>query len=211
MQDGFEVTASELVSLEDHGTFGELGSPAKLASVVGLPGDRGSERKSKIFCRILLRLSLVTLLLKNGVESGLRDRFVDFGLGAAGGNAADGVAIDLNGQAALVGEEIRERQRFDTSLLHVVSAVFGWSAVRRGVASFPLSKLDRVDRRAVCLFEEKKVSAVVYDTKGDFDVAVFGFGLGGGNHRLDGGEIQILLGWEIRGRNCCDDTQQEEK
>ena len=68
--------------------------------------------------------SQVRLLFEEGVDGGLGDGFVDFRFGAAGGDGADGLAVDLDGQAALVREVVWEGEGFDIALFHVVGGVF---------------------------------------------------------------------------------------
>src|SRR5437867_9334100 len=52
------------------------------------------------------------LFFEEGVESSLGDGLVDLGFGTAGGDTADGLAIDLDGQAALIGKVVRKSQGF---------------------------------------------------------------------------------------------------
>jgi hypothetical protein len=139
------------------------------------------------------------LLFQEGVDRGLGDGFVYFRFGAAGSDGADGLAVDLNGQAALVGEVVRKGKGFDIALFHVVGGVFRGAAVKGGVAGFLLGPHDGVEGGGIGFLEEKEIAAFVHDADGDFDIAFFGFRFGGGDHGLDGGEIDIFFGWQIGG------------
>src|SRR2546428_11640026 len=82
-----------------------------------------------------------SLFFEEGVESGLCDGFVDLRLGAAGGDAADGLAVDLGGEAALGGEEVWEREGLDATFFHGIGAVFRRTPVEGGGAGFSLGGL----------------------------------------------------------------------
>ena len=127
------------------------------------------------------------------------DGFVDFGFGAAGGDAAESLAVDFNGEAALVGEEIGEGEGLHTAFFHGIGGVFRRGSVERGVASFLLRPHDGVEGGAVGLLKEKEIAAFVHDADGDLDILFFGFGFGGGNHGLDGREVDVFFGWKIGG------------
>src|SRR5580704_2867157 len=83
-------------------------------------------------------------LLEESVEAGLYDRFVNFGLGTAGGHAADRFAVHLDRKAALVREVVGERQGLNVSLLHVVGRILRRGAISCGVPRLFLRELDRV-------------------------------------------------------------------
>src|SRR5580693_3687834 len=84
-------------------------------------------------------------LLEESVEAGLDDRFVNFGLGAAGGHAADRFAVHLDRKAALIREIVRERQGLNVSLLHVIGSIFRRGAISCGVPRLLLCELDRAE------------------------------------------------------------------
>src|SRR2546428_2492994 len=61
----------------------------------------GLPPRSSRACHIFNREGILRpLFFEEGVESGLGDGFVDLRLGAAGGDAAHGLAVDLDGEAA---------------------------------------------------------------------------------------------------------------
>ena len=64
------------------------------------------------------------LFLEEGVYAGLGDGFVNFGFSAAGGNAAEGLAVYLDGEATLVGEKVRKRKGFNATFFHGIGGVF---------------------------------------------------------------------------------------
>ena len=84
---------------------------------------------------------LPSLLLEQPVDSGLGDSFVNIRFGAAGGDAAQDLAIHQNRQSALVGEELRVRQRLDIALLDALRSVLRGTLVIGGVAGFSLGEL----------------------------------------------------------------------
>jgi hypothetical protein len=88
-------------------------------------------------------------LLEEGIERRLCDRFVDLRFCAAGGNTAEGLAVDLDGQSALVGEEVRESEDVDIAFFQCIGAVFRGTPVKRRVAGFPLGEFQGVERRAI--------------------------------------------------------------
>lgn len=151
------------------------------------------------------------LLFQQSVEARLGDGFVDFGLCAAAGDAAEGLSVDLDRQAALVGEVFGEGQGFDVAFLDVVGRVFGRATVESGVASLFLSPGDGVERGGVALLQEEEVAAVVDNDDGDADVALFGFGFGGGDHDFDGGEVDVFFGWEVSGESWRGQSEGEEQ
>src|SRR5438270_5753210 len=82
------------------------------------------------------------LFFEEGVESGLGDGLVDLGFGTAGGDTADGLAIDLDGQAALIGKVVRKSHGFHVALFHVVSGVFRGTPVEGRVPALLLRPPD---------------------------------------------------------------------
>ncbi len=139
------------------------------------------------------------------------DGFVDFGFGATGGDGADGLAVDLDGQAALVGKIVRKGEGFDVALFHVVGGVFRGTAVEGGVAGFLLGPHDGVEGGGIGFLEEEEVAAFVDDADGDFDIALFGFRFGGGDHGLDGGEVDEFFGWQIGGGGSGHESEHNKK
>src|SRR2546423_13777856 len=93
-------------------------------------------------------------LLEESIERRLCDRFVNLGLGAAGGNASNGLAVDFYGQSTLVGEKIWERQDLHVPPLHGISPFFRGTLVKLRVPGLFLCELNRVQGGAVCLFQK---------------------------------------------------------
>src|SRR6266849_1324972 len=91
------------------------------------------------------------LFLEQGVQPRLRDGFIDLRLGATGGNTAKGLAVHLNGQPSLIGEEIRKGQGLDGAFFNGLGALSRRSAVERSVPGFLLRPLDGVERGGVRL------------------------------------------------------------
>ena len=172
----------------------------------------GLPPRSSRACHIFNREGILRpLFFEEGVESGLGDGFVDLRLGAAGGDAADGLAVDLDGEAALVGKEVWKREGLDATFFHGIGAVFRRTPVEGGVASFSLGELDGVEGGGVRFLKEKKISAFVHDADSDFDVAFLGLRLSSSDHGFDGRQIQIFFGGQIGSRGCHGKCERDEK
>jgi hypothetical protein len=141
-------------------------------------------------------------LFQQGVEAGLGDGFVDFRFGAAGSDATQCFAVNLDGEAALVGEKFGEGQAFGVAFLNEIGGILAWRAVEGGVARFLLGPLQGVERGGISLLEKEKITAFVDDHDGHAYVALFGFGFGASDHDFDGRKVEIFLGWEIVGEGC---------
>jgi hypothetical protein len=137
------------------------------------------------------------LFFEEGVDAGLGDGFVDFGFGAAGGDAAESLTVHFDGEAALVGKEIGEGESFHAAFFHSIGGVFRRGSVKGGVAGFLLRPHDGVEGGAIGLLKEEEIAAFVHDADGDFDVLFFCFGFSAGDHGLDGREVDVFFGWEI--------------
>src|SRR5689334_2436540 len=61
--------------------------------------------------------SVAALFLEERVQPRLGDCLINFRLGAAGRDAAKGLAVQLNGQPALVRKEIRKSQNLNIAFL----------------------------------------------------------------------------------------------
>ena len=66
----------------------------------------------------------ISSLLEDGVEGGVGDGFGDLGFGAARGDPADGLAVYLDRQATLVGEEVGKGEDFEIPFLQGVGPIF---------------------------------------------------------------------------------------
>ena len=64
-------------------------------------------------------------------------------------------------------------------------------------------------RAAVAFEQEEQVEAVVDHADGDVDIARLGLGLGGGDHGLDGGDVEELAGGQVGGRRESRDGDDE--
>src|SRR6266699_3518762 len=106
-----------------------------------------------------LRNNLHPSLLEQRVECGLCDGFVDLRFGAAGGNAADGLAVHLDGQAALVREKVRKSEDIGVASFQGVGAVFRRTPLEGGVPGLFLRELDGVQRSAVGFLEKLQIAA----------------------------------------------------
>src|SRR5271154_4096129 len=116
----------------------------KLPKGTRLPTTIGEPSKAGLIQSVIQQRSPKSLL-EESVEAGLYDRFVNFGLGTAGGHSADRFAVHLDRKAALVREIVRERQGLNVSLLHVVGGIFRGRAISRGVPRLLLRELNRVE------------------------------------------------------------------
>src|SRR5579871_4091384 len=101
--------------------------------------------------------------LEDRVDCGLRDRFVDFGFSSTGSNRADGLAVYLNRQSTLVGEEIGKGEHLEIPFLQSVGAVLRWALVERGVPRLLLRELNRVEGCAISLLQKEQIAALVHD------------------------------------------------
>ena len=117
------------------------------------------------------------------------------------------MAVDLNGQSTLVGEKIGKSQDLDVSPLHRVSPIFRGTLVERRVPRLFLHELNRVEGRAVCLFQKEQVATLVHDADGYFNVERPSLRFSRGDHRLDSGQIQVFPDWQVGRRSCCRETQ----
>jgi len=59
--------------------------------------------------------------------------------------------------------------------------------------------LNGVEGSAVGFFEEKQVAAFVHDADSDFNGLALRLVLSGGDHGLDGGQVQVFLAGEVGG------------
>ena len=163
----------------------------------------GLPPRSSRACHIFNREGILRpLFFEEGVESSLGDGLVDLGFGTAGADTADGLAIDLDGQAALIGKVVRKSQGFHVALFHVVSGVFRGTPVEGRVPGLLLRPHDGIEGGGIGFLEEKQIAAFVHDANGDFDVAFLGLCLGGGDHGLDGRQVQVFFGGQVGGIDC---------
>ncbi len=74
-----------------------------------------------------------------------------------------------------------------------------------------LRELDGVERRSVSFLEKQQIAAFVDDANGHFHVPFLGFRFGRGDHRLDGGQVQIFFGGKIGSKSCCCEKSEHSK
>ena len=110
-------------------------TPAFFATSLMFTNPPGPDSDVRFFNGELF-FSIHLLLFKQGIQSRLGNLFVDLGFGSAGGNTAQQLALDLDGQAALVGEIVGKVQRFVMAVLYVFSRIPRRAPVSCGVASF---------------------------------------------------------------------------
>src|SRR6202167_6646453 len=91
------------------------------------------------------------VLLRQRVERDMSDGFVHFGGRTAYADASDSLTVDLDGQPALVGKSVRERQHLQIAVLQLVGRSFGRLLVKRRMPRLLLGELNGVQSRAVAL------------------------------------------------------------
>src|SRR5712671_209632 len=63
----------------------------------------------------------------------------------------------------------------------------------------PLREFNRIESGSVASLEEEQVAGIVHNADRNAHVAALCFGFGGGDHRLDGPQIQELFRWQVGG------------
>jgi len=94
------------------GTLGLVGTPVTTAGQPSAIATKWSQHRTTSQHK-----TTRPSFLRQSIERGLCDRFVNFRLGAAGCDTANNLAIYQNWQSALIGEEVWKSEHFDTAFL----------------------------------------------------------------------------------------------
>ena len=162
----------------------------------GAADERLTREKNRTTAENLIQ---AILLARERINRYLANGFVHLGSRAADPNPSKVLAFNLDWKPALVRERLGKHQNLVFGILKLIGGGLRGLLIKSGMPGLFLGELNGVESGSIAFLEKEQITTIVDDADRDVYIPFRRFGLGGGDHGLNGCEVQIRLGRQSGG------------